>query len=112
MYAICFKIDNIAFSDFYVPGSLGTQLGLVAHQLELFGFTKQSETLFFGNPSTTAIGCMLAISELVEKFEWFTSEVVEARILRVDEVTSLTPMIKRTENSLRRAAFDNVKKTD
>ena len=57
------------------------------------GFTGQQGSLYFGTPDSDAVTCMLAVQDLDRRFAWFGRSVQDIRMLRVDEMNDLRPVL-------------------
>jgi virulence-associated protein VapD len=57
------------------------------------GFTMQQGSLYFGTVESDAVTCMLAVQDLDRRFHWFGRSVRDIRMLRVDEMNDLRPVL-------------------
>lgn len=98
MYAIAFDLLTKEMEARY--GKPGWQNGykdvgdiLVAH-----GFTDHKQgSLYYGNPNTKAVDCVLAVQELARQLPWFSPCVRDIRMLRIEEEDDLSIAIERIE---------------
>lgn len=65
----------------------------IARVLAEHGFTGQQGSLYFGTPESDAVTCMVAVQDLDRRYSWFGRAVRDIRMLRVDEMSDLRPVL-------------------
>ena len=92
VYAIAFDLDCKIAEKLCGEGWKGCyeKIGRV---LAEHGFTSQQGSLYFGTPDSDAVTCMLAVQDLDRRFHWFGRSVRDIRMLRVDEMNDLRPVL-------------------
>lgn len=94
MYAICFELMTDEINNRY--GALSNNAYTdIKKTLEMHGFTHQQGSMYFGDTEeVNAVSCILAVHDLVQKFDWFASNVRNIRMLRIAESSDLMPALK------------------
>ena len=92
VYAIAFDLDTKIAEKLCGEGWKGCyeKIGRV---LAEYGFAGQQGSLYFGTPESDAVTCMLAVQEIDKRFAWFGRSVRDIRMLRVDEMNDLMPVL-------------------
>jgi virulence-associated protein VapD len=63
--------------------------------LEGHGFAWQQGSVYFGNASVTAVSVMVAVIDLTTQLPWFAASVRDIRMLRIEELNDLLPVVHR-----------------
>ena len=63
--------------------------------LERNNFTWQQGSVYFGAPSVTAAAVMVAVIDLTTQLPWFAAAVRDLRMLRIEELKYLMPVVQR-----------------
>ncbi len=63
--------------------------------LEQHGFSWQQGSVYFGSPAVTSATVMVAVIDLTTQLPWFVAAVRDIRMLRVEELNDLMPVIQR-----------------
>jgi virulence-associated protein VapD len=92
VYAIAFDLDTKVAEKLCGEGWKGCY-EKIARVLAEYGFTPQQGSLYFGTPESDAVTCMLAVQEIDKRFSWFGRAVRDIRMLRVDEMNDLMPVL-------------------
>jgi virulence-associated protein VapD len=100
VYAISFDLDTAA-AEKRCGANWRNCYPKIAAVFAEFGFGRVQGSVFFGDESSDAIRCVMAVQEADRRFAWFAMVVRDLRMLRVDEDNDLMPAIN---NQLR---FDN-----
>ncbi len=94
MYAIAFDMDiqqlRIHFGDPYNNAYLEIRRVLERHR-----FQWQQGSIYFGDASVTATTVTVAIIDLTTQLPWFASSVRDIRMLRIEELNDLMPIVQR-----------------
>ena len=94
VYAIAFDMDieqlRIHYGDPYNNAYLEIRRVLQRH-----GFTWQQGSMYFGGTDVTAVTCVLAAMDLSHSLPWFAASVRDIRMLRIEELNDLMPVVHR-----------------
>jgi virulence-associated protein VapD len=63
--------------------------------LERHGFSWQQGSVYFGNATVTTADVMVAVIDLTTTFPWFAASVRDIRMLRIEEINDLMPVVQR-----------------
>jgi virulence-associated protein VapD len=63
--------------------------------LERHGFQWQQGSVYFGSPAVTAATVMVAVIDLSTHLPWFAAAVRDIRMLRIEELNDLMPVVQR-----------------
>src|SRR5271155_5597214 len=94
VYAIAFDMDieqvRIHYGDPYNNAYLEIRRILEGHQ-----FQWQQGSVYFGGPTVTAASVMVAVNDLTTRLPWFAASVRDIRMLRIEELNDLVPVVQR-----------------
>jgi len=94
VYAIAFDMDidqlRIHYGDPYNNAYLEIRRVLEGH-----GFQWQQGSVYFGGPAVTAATVMVAVIDLAARLPWFAASVRDIRMLRIEELNDLMPVVQR-----------------
>ncbi len=94
VYAIAFDMDveqlRVHYGDPYNNAYLE-----IRRVLERHGFQWQQGSVYFGGPAVAAATVMVAVIDLTTTLPWFASAVRDIRMLRIDELNDLMPVVQR-----------------
>jgi virulence-associated protein VapD len=94
VYAIAFDMDieqlRIHYGDPYNNAYLEIRRVLEGHQ-----FHWQQGSVYFGGPAVTAASVMVAVIDLTTQLPWFAASVRDIRMLRIEELNDLMPVVQR-----------------
>jgi virulence-associated protein VapD len=94
VYAIAFDMDSeqlrIHYGDPYNNAYLEIRRVLESH-----GFQWQQGSAYFGGSPVTAATVMVAVIDLTTKLPWFAASVRDIRMLRIEEMNDLVPVVDR-----------------
>jgi virulence-associated protein VapD len=94
VYAIAFDMDieqlRVHYGDPYNNANLEIRRVLEGHQ-----FQWQQGSVYFGGPEVTAATVMVAVIDLTTKLSWFAASVRDIRMLRIEEMNDLMPVVER-----------------
>ena len=94
VYAIAFGMDiellRIHYGDPYNNAYLE-----IRRVLEEHGFQWQQGSVYFGGASVTAATVMVAVIDLTTRLPWFAASVRDIRMLRIEELNDLMPVVQR-----------------
>ncbi len=94
VYAIAFDMDTeqlrVHYGDPYNNAHLEIRRVLERHQ-----FQWQQGSVYFGGPAVTAATVMVAVIDLATQLPWFASSVRDIRMLRIEELNDLMPVVQR-----------------
>lgn len=63
--------------------------------LERHHFQWQQGSVYFGDPTVTAATVMVAVVDLATLLPWFAASVRDIRMLRIEELNDLMPVVQR-----------------
>gem|GEM_PF-1476830 len=94
VYAIAFDMDieqlRIHYGDHYNNAYTEIRRVLESHQ-----FQWQQGSMYFGASTVTAATVMLAVIDLSSQLQWFAECVRDIRMLRIEELNDLMPVVRR-----------------
>src|SRR4051794_16285189 len=94
VYAIAFDTDieqlRVHYGDPYNNAYLEIRRVLERHQ-----FQWQQGSVYFGGPAVTAATVMIAVIDLATQLPWFAASVRDIRMLRIEEMNDLMPVVQR-----------------
>ena len=94
VYAIAFDMDieqlRVHYGDPYNNAYLEIRRVLEEHQ-----FQWQQGSVYFGGPAVTAATVMVAVIDLTSRLPWFAASVRDIRMLRIEELNDLMPVVQR-----------------
>src|SRR5439155_4719244 len=94
VYAIAFDMDieqlRVHYGDPYNNAYLEIRRVLEGHQ-----FQWQQGSVYFGGPAVTVASVMLAVIDLTTRLPWFAAAVRDIRMLRIEELNDLMPVVQR-----------------
>jgi virulence-associated protein VapD len=94
VYAIAFDMDieqlRVHYGDPYNNAYLEIRRVLEGHQ-----FQWQQGSVYFGGAAVTAASVMVAVIDLTTRLPWFAASVRDIRMLRIEELNDLMPVVQR-----------------
>jgi len=57
--------------------------------------TRKDRRVYFGSPDVTSVTCVLATIDLTRLLPWFAVSVRDIRMLRIEELNDLMPVIQQ-----------------
>ena len=94
VYAIVFDMDieqlRIHYGDPYNTAYVEIRRVLERHQ-----FQWQQGSVYFGGPTVSAATVMVAVIDLTTQLPWFAAAVREIRMLRIEELNDLLPVVQQ-----------------
>ncbi len=94
VYAVALDLDieqlRVHYGDPYNNAYLEIRRVLERHQ-----FQWQQGSVYFGGPAVTATTVMVAVIDLATQLPWFASSVRDIRMLRIEELNDLMPVVQR-----------------
>lgn len=94
LYAVAFDMDidqlRTHYGDPYNNAYLEIRRVLERHQ-----FQWQQGSMYFGGPAVTAASVMVAVIDLTTQLSWFAAAVRDIRMLRIEELNDLMPVVQR-----------------
>ncbi len=94
VYAIAFDMDieqlRVHYGDPYNNAYLEIRKVLEEHH-----FQWQQGSVYFGGPAVTAASVMVAVIDLTTRLPWFAASVRDIRMLRIEELNDLMPVVQR-----------------
>ena len=94
VYAIAFDMDiehlRLHYGDPYNNAYVEIRRVLEGHD-----FQWQQGSVYFGGPSVTAASVMVAVIDLTTRLPWFAASVRDLRMLRIEELNDLMPVVQR-----------------
>jgi virulence-associated protein VapD len=94
VYAIAFDMDIEQLRTNYGDPYNNAYLE-IRRVLEGQGFLWQQGSVYFGGPPVTAASVMVAVIELTTRLPWFAASVRDIRMLRIEELNDLMPVVQR-----------------
>ena len=94
VYAIAFHMDieqlRVHYGDPYNNAYVEIRRVLESHQ-----FQWQQGGVYFGGAAVTAASVMVAVIDLTTRLPWFAASVRDVRMLRIEELNDLMPVVQR-----------------
>jgi virulence-associated protein VapD len=94
VYAIALEMDieqlRVHYGDPYNNAYLEIRRVLEGHQ-----FQWQQGSVYFGGPAVPPASVMVAVVELTTQLPWFAESVRDIRMLRIEELNDLMPVVQR-----------------
>ena len=94
VYAIAFDMDieqlRVHYGDPYNNAYVEIRRVLERHQ-----FQWQQGSVYFGAAAVTAATVMVAVIDLSTQLPWFAAAVRDIRMLRIEELNDLMPVVQR-----------------
>jgi virulence-associated protein VapD len=94
VYALAFDLDieqlRVHYGDPYNSAYVEIRKVLEGHQ-----FQWQQGSVYFGSSAVTAATVMVAVIDLTNRLPWFAASVRDIRMLRIEELNDLMPVIQR-----------------
>ncbi len=94
MYAIAFEMDIDQLRTNYGDPYNNAYLE-IRRVLERHGFAWQQGSIYFGGSAVTAATVMVAVIDLSTQIPRFASSVRDIRMLRIEEMNDLMPIVQR-----------------
>jgi virulence-associated protein VapD len=94
VYAIALDMDIDQLRIHYGDPSNAAYLD-IRRVLERHGFQWQRGSVYFGTPAVTAATVMVAVIDLSTQLPWFAAAVRDIRMLRIEEMNDLMPVVQR-----------------
>lgn len=92
VYAIAFDLDS-AIAEKHCGPNWRTCYAKIESVFAKHGFSRKQGSVYFGDESSDAVRCIMAVQEADKRFIWFGPAVRDLRMLRVDEDNDLMPAI-------------------
>jgi virulence-associated protein VapD len=105
VYAIAFDMDAEQLRTHYGDPYNNAYLE-IRRVLERHGFQWQQGSVYFGGPAVTAASVMVAVIDLTTTLPWFAAAVRDVRMLRIEELNDLMPVVQRVAGLSGGAAGD------
>jgi virulence-associated protein VapD len=96
MYALDFHLDTATLQATYGSTSWNNAYTDIKNVLVGLGFTWQQGSVYFGGDKVNAVTCFTAASQLTQRFPWFASTVRDMRMLKIEDVNDLQPVIEQS----------------
>ena len=92
VYAIAFDLHTATAEKLCGPGWRGCydKIALVFAE---YGFARKQGSVYFGDETTDAVRCIMAVQDADRRYSWFGRAVRDLRMLRVDEDNDLMPAL-------------------
>jgi len=94
MYAIAFDMDieqlRLHYGDPY-----NNAYQEIRRVIERYQFVWQQGSIYFGNSTVTAATVMMAVNALSSQLPWFAKSVRDIRMLRIEEMNDLMPVVQQ-----------------
>ncbi len=94
VYAIAFDMDSEQLRVHYGDPHNNAHLE-IRRILESHRFQWQQGSVYFGDPTVTAATVMVAVIDLSTRLPWFAAAVRDIRMLRIEELNDLMPVVQR-----------------
>jgi virulence-associated protein VapD len=94
VYEIAFEMDNEQLRGHYGDPCNNAYVE-IRRVLEGHGFQWQQGSVYFGGTSVTAASIMVAVIDLTTQLPWFAASVRDIRMLRIEELNDLMPVVQR-----------------
>ena len=94
VYAIAFDMDIEQLRSHYGDPYNNAYLD-IRRVLEEHHFQWQQGSVYFGGAAVTAVTVMVAVIDLTTRLPWFAASVRDIRMLRIEELNDLMPVVQR-----------------
>jgi len=94
VYALTFDLD-IAQLSMHCCEPYNNAYLEIRRILERHQFRWQQGSVYFGSPTVTAASVMVAVIDLTTQLPWFAASVRDIRMLRIEELNDLMPVVQR-----------------
>jgi virulence-associated protein VapD len=94
VYAIAFDMD-IEKLRIHYGASYNNAYVEIRRILEEHQFQWQQGSVYFGGPNVTVTSVMVAVIDLTTRLPWFAASVRDIRMLRIEELNDLMPVVQR-----------------
>lgn len=94
VYAIAFDMDIEQLRVHYGDPNNAAYVE-VRRVLERHGFQWQQGSVYFGGAGVSAASVMVAVIDLTTQLPWFGASVRDIRMLRIEEMNDLMPVVQR-----------------
>jgi len=94
VYAIAFDMDIDQLRMHYGDPHNNAYVE-IRRVLESYQFQWQQGSMCFGTASVTAASAMVAVIDLTTRLPWFAAAVRDIRMLRIEELNDLMPVVQR-----------------
>jgi len=94
VYAIAFDMD-IEQLRLHYGGPYNNAYLEIRRVLEGHSFQWQQGSVYFGRSEVTAATVMIAVIDLTTRLPWFAASVRDIRMLRIEEMNDLMPVVER-----------------
>jgi virulence-associated protein VapD len=94
VYAVAFDMDIDQLRTHYGDPYNNAYLE-IRRILESHNFSWQQGSVYFGDASVTAATVMVAVIDLTNQLPWFAACVRDIRMLRIEELNDLMPVVQR-----------------
>ena len=95
MYAIVFDFDTETLEQLYPNNSWRNAHTDVRTYLTARGFEWKQGSTYFGNDTIDAVRCVTVVQRLARKYPWFKPAIRDIRMLRIEEMNDLMPVVQR-----------------
>jgi len=92
VYAIAFDLNTTTAEAVCGPNWRNCY-AQIANVLADYGFSRKQGSVYFGDETSDAVRCVLAVQDLDRRYAWFGRVVTDLRMLRVDEDNDLLPVL-------------------
>lgn len=92
VYAIAFDLNTTRAEQICGSGWRNCY-NQIAAVLAEHGFDRKQGSVYFGDESSDAVRCVMAVQDLDRRYAWFGRVVTDLRMLRVDEDNDLLPAL-------------------
>jgi virulence-associated protein VapD len=100
VYAISFDLNTVRLRERHPTVSTQNAYDAICRVLGDHGFQRQQQSLYFGHRGSTAITCFLAAQDIQKRYPWFRDIVTDIRMLRIEELNDLYPVLGEPELDL------------
>lgn len=93
LYAVSLSLNDAVLQELYVGGHWQNAYAELAQTLSDCGFGRRQGSIYFGSRDISAVQCVLAVQRLTRQYPWFNPSVTEIQMLRIEEISNLSPAL-------------------
>jgi virulence-associated protein VapD len=100
VYALAIDLDTNRMPDQFDCDECAAH-AQIQRILDSHGFEQQNGSLYFGSEAVNAVSAVLAASDLAARLPWFATSLRDIRMLRIEEMNDLMPVLQQIAKSSR-----------
>lgn len=94
IYALYIELDIDALKNCYEHDYTSAYMEIYDKLINDHGFMCwKTDNMYYGTEDMNSISCMVAVIDLIKTLEWFRPSVRNIRLLRVESIDDLAPLV-------------------